>query len=529
MNAARRSDQPSPVPKPGSRAKPQPLPEAAPSRRFHIPTLSTLSVDLRVLLLNLCLLVILVVMIPVVGQQFLRAQVIIDSLAVPPTLAARGLGAEVAANRLSDGLSQIEAEASSSKPGVTAVPKSQRVDFQVPDSGISIDSLVYYVRQFFHLYPTRIGGEFLCADADCHPQGMSLRIRILRDKLLVIQMPPMGKQTEAAYFRAAALRILVELDPFLAAAVEVQSNPVAGLAHAERLVRLGGPDAIWAYNLIGNTQMTMGQTDAAIAAFQGALALDPGFVIAQTNLGSALVAKGDLAGAAAVFDTVAKTHPQDRYLALGRYRLALAQGQTDAAIAQALKADAEDPGKATYLAMAAQAAFGAGQQDKAIGYLQRALQVAPDDDLAVSLSNLIHEQAGDYAAAETVLRAALALSPDNTDFLSTLAQVLGQLHRYDEGLAQLDHLLTLTPGDKAAQKVRASLLQATGRHQDALVQLQALAGPDTRDVGLLFMQGQSLQALGQKDAAAKAYQTVITLDPDSTDAQMAKVYLQTLK
>lgn len=44
--------------------------------RLHIPALAVLSADLRSLLLNLCLLVIVAVMIPVVALQFTRAQVI---------------------------------------------------------------------------------------------------------------------------------------------------------------------------------------------------------------------------------------------------------------------------------------------------------------------------------------------------------------------------------------------------------------------------------------------------------------------
>ena len=520
--AARKAVAEGPVPAP----VPGPVPAKA---RLHIPTLAVLSAGIRTLLINLCLLIVLAGMIPVIGQQFLRAQIIIDTFTVPPALVARGLGPEVAANRLWDGLTQVQAQAASSKEGVIAIPKSARVDFQVPDSGISIDSLVYYVRQFFHLYPTRISGEVVCADAECRPEAMQLRIRIQREKLEVIQMPAMGAQDIDAYFRTAALRVLAVLDPFLAAAALAQDNPAAALAQAERLVRLGSPDAVWAYNLIGTTRMTMGQTDAAIAAFRAALSLEPGFVIAQTNLGSALVAKGDYAGAGTVLDAVAVQHPGDRFLALGRYRLALAQGRTGDAIAQALKADTEDPGKALYLVLAAQAADRAQQTDAAKGYLQRALAVAPDDAAAVAMMNLILQLAGDYDQAGVTLRQALAVAPDNTDFLETYAQVLGLLHQFEPGLVQVEHALALVPDDLAAQKIRASLLQGAGRNQDAVVQLQALALSTPKDAEIPLMQGQSLQALGQNGAAAPAYRAAVALDPESVYAMMANAFLKTLR
>ncbi|MBC7478209.1 MAG: hypothetical protein H7317_08975 [Pseudorhodobacter sp.] len=164
-------------------AKANPADPGPPLRkpRLHSPTLATFSADMRTLLLNLCLLVIVIVMVPVVALHFTKAQVIIDTFGLPAALTQRGLAADVLANRLWDGLAKVKAAAASSKEGVEAIPRNQRVDFKIPDSGIPIDSPVYYVRQFFHLYQTRISGEFVCADAACPPEGMALRVRMLRE------------------------------------------------------------------------------------------------------------------------------------------------------------------------------------------------------------------------------------------------------------------------------------------------------------------------------------------------------------
>ena len=97
------------------------------------------------------------------------------------------------------------------------------------------------------------------------------------------------------------------------------------------------------------------------------MALDPTFVIAQTNLGSALVSAKDFAGAKQMLDAVAIAHPGDKFLALGRYHLAVAQNQTDAALKFALQADALEPGKPLYLFMAAQAVYAANRMDDAVG------------------------------------------------------------------------------------------------------------------------------------------------------------------
>ena len=80
------------------KAAPKDQTGAPKTRRFHIPTLATLSAELRSLLLSLCLMLILLEMIPVVALQFLHRQVIIARFDVPPSLAQRGLNADVVAN-----------------------------------------------------------------------------------------------------------------------------------------------------------------------------------------------------------------------------------------------------------------------------------------------------------------------------------------------------------------------------------------------------------------------------------------------
>lgn len=511
-------------------AKPAPAdaPEAEAPRpkRWHLPTLAALAADTRTFLVNAAVLALLVLIVPVVAVQFLQDQVIIQPFPVPDALAAQGLTPDVAANRLWDGLNEQVAVAATSKQAIAALPANQRVDFAVPDSGISIDALVHYVRHFFHAYPTRISGEFRCTDADCTPQGVSLRLRVMRDTLQVIQMPPLGDDTEAAYFAKAALLVLDRLDPFTAAAARADTDPVTALASAERLVRTGHPDAVWAANLIGNIRLDQGDAAAAVAAYRSALTLDPAFTIAAANLGGALVQSGDLGAAEAVFADLA-TRGENKHLALGRARLALARDDLATATQHLMQAEALDPGTPTYHFLAGEAAYRAGQPDQAADFVAKALAVAPGDHGAVMLQSALHASAGNFAQAEAVLASAATAAPDTADFHGQRAMFLHILNRPAEALLAIDTALRLSPDTTAWQTIRADILLSLNRAADALAQTAPVLAAEPENAGAWLLQGRALLAQSQPVAARTALENAIRFDTGG-NAASAQGYLAIL-
>ena len=497
-------------------------------RHFHVPTLATLSSDLRTLFINVCILAVFLVLIPVVAAQFMRNQVIIEPISVPTALNVRGLSSDVAANRLWDALYEVQNAATTSKTRISAIPKSQRVDFSIPDSGISIDSLVYYVRQFFHGYETRISGEFRCADAACAPEGMSLRVRVLSDRLEVIQLPPRGQESENDYFREAASQILTILDPFTASAAEAGTNPQRAMAMAERLVLLHHPDAKWAHNLIGNLKSDVGDLDGAISEFRAALDLDPDFLVAKTNLGSTLVAKGDLKGAEDAFSDVAKVLPGDKFLALGRSKLALAQGKPNDAVQYLLDADERDPATSRYFFLAANIEYGAGQTDKAVTYANRALDVNPADIGPLTLLAAVYLGSNAPDKAEAVFRRAADFAPTDPEVQGELGVILLGTHKYAEALARAERALAISPNEIAYQLTRARALNSLARYRDALSQVEVAQKLDPSNPEISMEYGDDYAALGRKDDAIAAYDKVIALIPGTPSASIAALQIKLL-
>jgi predicted Zn-dependent protease len=496
--------------------------DAAHPREPRVPALAKLSTDLRTLFVNLFLLLAVVVLVPVIAAQFGRTQVLIEPIAVPAALAARGLDGNVAANRLWDGIDQATTAAATSKAGIRAIPAAERVDFSIPDSGLSIDALVYYVRQFFHGYETRISGDLSCSDNACTPSGITLRLRILRDRLDVIQLPPLGAKSENDYFLDAGIDVLSRLDPFTAAAALADGQPTRAMAQAERLLETHSADAKWAANLIGNLKLTAGDADGAITAFQRALNLDPDFLIAKTNLASALTDKKDFAGAQAILAHVAQADPNNLYLSIASAKLAAARGDLDGALKMLSEADARDPGTPRYNLIAAQVALKANRLPDVVQYADRVLLLDPANYDAVTMIYAIHVAQGSPDQAEAALNHALDYQPDADAIESELALVLIAESKFLPALHHIEHALSEAPTRADYQLTRARILHYLGRDGEALPQLDATALIDPDDPKVAMTYGDVYAALGRATDAAAAYQQVVTANTDPDDVARAQ-------
>ena len=494
-----------------------------------LPAAATLSNDLRTLAVNLTILAAIILILPVVGAQFLRNQILIEPIVVPQALQASGLTPEVAANRLWDGLQEIQKAADTAKGGVNAVPDSQRVDFSIPDSGLSIDALIYYVRQFFHVYETRISGEFRCADATCAPDGITLRLRVVREGLELVQLPQLGASTEAEYFRDAAAELLSVIDPFVALAAQSSTEPDKARVLAQRLILTAHPDAKWAHNLLGNLSMDQGRLVEAKAEYNAALAIDGGFLPALVNLGNVLRIEGDLAGARTAYKAVDMADPGNVFAALGFADLALLEGKQDDAIALLLAASRRDPLSPHYLFRAGAIEFERNNVEAARELFTDALAIDPTDTGSLSLLSVIHLLAGALASAARLYRPAAAFAPQNAEILAEPAKHLSFLQSNDDALARIDAAIALAPDSVPYRVKRAELLQQLDRPDEALAELLAVQeiAPDNADT--TFLLGVIHNALGHRSDALAVFRRFIELSPEDPRAGAVALWITELE
>jgi len=164
---------------------------------------------------------------------------------------------------------------------------------------------------------------------------------------------------------------------------------------------------------LGNLHATQGRFDEAVAAYLGALALDPSFEPAALNLAD-LYRGGGLEGQAEqTLRSALARAPRSApvHHALG---LSLVRQQRGAEALQALAAAARlAPDNTRFAYVHAVALNDAGQRGAAMRTLQAALKRHPDDrDLLLTLA-LFERDAGNPARALALAQRLAALEPDN--------------------------------------------------------------------------------------------------------------------
>lgn len=489
--------------------------------RLSLPGLESWSTNVRTVLLNVFFLGLVVLLLPVLIGQFRRDQVIIEPIAVPEALAARGLTPEVAASRIWDGLSDVARASRTSKATIVALPDDRRVEFSFPDSGVSIESLVYHVRRLFDAYETRIAGEFVCASAECASDSVTLRLRVVRDGVDIVDLPPIGDRSERAYFAEAASGILAVLDPFVAIGAAAGTEPLKATILARRLIRSRHPDAKWAHNLIGLIRSDAGDTAAAMAEFRAAIALDRDFLPARNNLGHALLRTGDVANARAEFEAVRARDPRNVHAAEGFAELALAAGDPAAAVRHYLDAAEWDPVDPRYFTKAGRIELAAGRAAEGIALLTRALELDPGYLPAFAELAAMHLAKDDHAAAERIYRDAADYAPGDPEAQMAHGRILAILGEWEASVTRFRRASDLDPGNAGYRLQWAVSLQRLGRHDESLALLLEAEKLAPADADIQMSKGDAYRDTGRTQEAVAAYRKF--LDLAAADAVMRPV------
>lgn len=484
--------------------------------RLSLPGIEAWSTTLRTLFLNLLFLAAVIVILPILVGQFRRDQVVIEPIAVPEVVAQQGLTPEVAASRIWDGLSDVAAAARTSKETIAAIPDARQVEFSFPDSGFSIESLVFHVRKLFNAYETRIAGEFVCGDDKCAREGLRLRLRVIRDRVDIVDLPPLGSKDERAYFREAASGVLAHLDPFTALAALADTEPLKATILARRLIRSHHPDAEWAHNLIGTIRTNQGDYPAAIEEFRAALSLDPDFKPSLANLGNALGKAGEAAQAKQEFEKLKAIDPRNVLAAEGLADLALAAGDREAAVKHLLEAAEWDPLSPRYHAKAGKIELEGGRQAEGEKLLTQALEIDPGYLPAFAFLAAQHLVNEDYQAAEKIYRDAADYAPEDAEAQMSHGRILAVLQRCQDAIPRFDRAVQLAPQIVDYRKQLAECQATAGKPELALATVDAALALEPTNADLYMVQANSLRDLGRKADAIAAYRKFLEFDKQNS-------------
>jgi len=522
---ARRKPAASRTPKPAAPPEPQPRPR----RRLSLPSLDTGATLLRKVILNIVFVLAVVLFVAILIGQFLYDQVIIEPIAVPKVLIAEGITPEVAASRLWDGLRDAQLQARSSKASLSAIPDSQRIQFAVPDVGLSLDSIVRQTRQFFNLHQTRIGGEITCKTAECTPGEMRLRLRILKSTNEVIDLPPMNGADQRGYFTNAAVQVLSVVDPFIALSAIADSQPVRATTLARRLIRQKHPDAKWAHNLLGNIHTNDKEFTRALAEYRAALALDPDFLIARMNLAKSLWETGQIDASQELYDALYAEHPDNAQIVEGLAELRYQRQDFDGASALLEDAAKLDPASPHYFARIGQIEDERGNGDVALTWFKRSLEIDPAYALALEPTFIHLAGSANFVGAEELLAAAARYAPADGQVQGLHAIALAFLGRTAEALDAYERGLITEPNDFDMLYESAKMLIENNRVADAVARLTHAIEIDPYAASARLERGKAYAYLGENDLSRTDLERVLELDTSGTlYGDLAKTFLAIL-
>ncbi len=486
-----------------------------PKERVRLIHVEAASTRLRAVLLNFAFVAAFLVIVPVIVSQFWRNEVMIMPVPVPEALADVGLTPEVAANRIWDGIRDATLRANTSKSTVTALPDGQRIEFSLPESGFSMESLIQQTRAFFHAYQTRISGEFTCSDPACDPKGMRLRLRVLRETSKLIDLPPIGDTPLRDYFTAAGVQLLTVLDPFVAIASIADTEPQRATVLAQNLIRQHHPDAKWAHVLIGIIKSSPAESDASIAEFREALKLDPDFFIARRNLAIRLVAAKRLDEANAEYAILLKKWPNDPEITAGLGELAYAQERYDEAGLLYAKAEALQPKEPLYVARRGDAALAKGDVETGIAELQRALRIDPSFAPAMGSLTAYYFNKGDFNAAAPLLADYAEIEPDNAEAQTMYGQVLRLSGDNEGALVHLNKALELEPRNLDVADMVAGTYMSLGDLPKAEQVYQQMALTDPKRAETFAALGTVNSFMTRFDASLENWRKAAALEPEN--------------
>ncbi len=237
----------------------------------------------------------------------------------------------------------------------------------------------------------------------------------------------------------------------------------------------------------GEQQRAARQFEAALAAFEQAIALDSTYGLAHRGKSIAL------------FEL--KRYDE----ALAAAELAIQLGPTDEAACY---------NKGTFL-------LELGRTQEALGAFERAIQLKPDARFYTGKGEALWRM-GRYQEAHLAFRAAIQLDPNNAAAQRGLGNVLRKLKFYQDALAAYDRAMLLDPASAAAYIGKAKALRKLKRYQDALDAAVRAIQLSPNNAAAYREHGEALQRLKRYQEALAAYDRAIQLDPRYADAYASK-------
>jgi len=271
---------------------------------------------------------------------------------------------------------------------------------------------------------------------------------------------------------------------------------------------------------LGSAFLKKGQLDEAIAHFQKALEIKPDYADAHNNLGKALLQNGQLDEAMAQFQKALDIKPDHAEAHNNLGAALLKKGGVDEAILHDQEALQIRPDFVEAHVNLGNALLQKDRVDEAIAHYQKALEIEPG--LAEAHYNLgvALRQRGSVDESITQFHQAMQLKPDDAASYNDLGTALLQKGELGEAISQFKKALAIKPDYADASYNLALSFHKQGRMDEAIAQYQKTLEIKPTHAEAHNNLGDALLQKGRVDEAIAHFQNALEIQPRNAEAHM---------
>lgn len=249
------------------------------------------------------------------------------------------------------------------------------------------------------------------------------------------------------------------------------------------------------------------------------LAGDPAFSLVSTGRTLALIGEWTLAANALERAVVFAPDYAEAWAYLGEARQQLG-GSGLEALEKALALDPQSVAANLFLGLYWQRQGNYAQADT---FLQTAHSLDPENHNALIQLGWNSALAGDVLEARSYFEAARDLAPDDVDSWKALARYSAEFEIYlDEvGVITAHRALVMAPQDAEAHALMGRILLLRGDPEGGIAQLELAIDLDKENTEAWLYLGLAQLVTDKAEAAVKAFEQVIALAPQSSQAELA--------
>jgi tetratricopeptide (TPR) repeat protein len=317
------------------------------------------------------------------------------------------------------------------------------------------------------------------------------------------------------------------LDAALAHAARLlDTRPLLAAEQAQEILKVV-PGEPMAMLLLGRAKLRLDAVEEALPLLQSLSVAEPGFAIAQCELGLTLRGRGRSGEAIDSLRRAVALQPN-----LAPAWLALAEIYTDVgdvrgadlAYGQHIKCATRDPRM-----RAAGAALYDNRLPEAESLLRAQIREQPADVAALRMLAEVAARLRRYGDAEVLLRHCVSLAPSFIPARQNLALVLHRQNKPAEALAAIDHCLSVQPGHVSHRNLKAAILGTIGEYGPSLQLYREVLNeyPNQAKVWMSF--GHALKTAGHDAEGIGAYRRSIKLIPELGEAYWSLANLKTFR